>query len=448
MRRAAWLALVFCAAPLAARANPLTIYGFNPRAVSMAGAHVAEADDASATYYNPALLTRRSRVTFGFGLQYVRPHLSVEEVHHHFSEDEMPVFPDDFAQWTLGVVFPLGGKVKNRVVLGVALTMPHGYIVRIHTVDPAHPSFYLYQSSAQKLVILPAIAVRIGRYASVGVGLQVLARFGGDTTVAVDLFSRRVRQREMLISLQTTEALVLGASVGPFHGVSAGLVFRQAIGLEYVVPANIVMEDIGSLDLRLQGMALWSPHEFGMGAAWEIPSTHTVVSADLTYALWNQAPSPEVTVVMDTGGPVLDGLGLAAALDLCSDRLLRSESGEVACVPYSPGFVDNLTPRIGIEHPLSKNLVVRAGYAYRPTPIPNQVGRTNYLDASTHLLSAGLGVTFDDPLDVFERPVTLDFAGQAMLLAPREVDKGSDGVVDYRFGGSLFEVAVAIRYEF
>ncbi len=433
---------------LPAAANPLTIYGFNPRAVGMAGAQIAEADDASAAFYNPALLTRRTRVTLGFGLQYIRPQLKITELNHHFGENEAPVYPEDFAQWTLGVVFPLGGKVKNRIALGIGLSLPHGYIVRIHTVDSPKPSFYLYQSSAQKLVILPAIAVRLTEWASVGVGLQVLARFGGDTTVAVDLFSRQVNQREMMISLRTTEALLAGVTLGPFQGFTAGFVFRQEIGLEYEVPANIVMEDVGNLDLRLTGTALWSPYEFGTGLSWKMPSTGTVITADLTYALWHRAPSPEVTVTVDTGGPILDGLGLASALDLCSDRLLEASNGETACVPISPGFVDNLTPRVGVEHPLTDSVVVRGGYAYRPTPVPNQVARTNYLDASTHILAAGLGVTFADPLDIWDQPITVDFAGQAMLLAPRNVDKGSDGVVEYRFGGTLFQLAVAVRYQF
>ncbi|MDF1564967.1 MAG: outer membrane protein transport protein [Deltaproteobacteria bacterium] len=445
-----WLLLLLAASvAMPAAAGPLSIYGFNPRAVAMGGAQISEADDASAAFYNPALLTSRTRVTFGFGLQYVRPSLKVDELNYHFDDDEAPVFPQDFAQYTLGILFPLGGKVKNRISLGVALTLPHGYIVRIHTVDSPKPSFYLYQASAQKLVIIPAVAVRLGDFASVGVGLQVLARFGGDTTVAVDLFSRQVQQREMVISLRTTEALVAGITVGPFAGFTAGLVFRQEIGLEYEVPANIVMEDIGNLDLRLQGTALWSPHELGIGLSWEVPSTKTRISADLTYGVWQRAPSPEVTVVMDTGGPILDGLGLGSVLDLCSDRLLESTTGgATACVPISPGFVDNLTPRLGVEHPLSENLWLRGGYAYRPTPVPNQVHRTNYLDASTHVLSAGLGITFDDPLAVFQRPVTVDLAGQVMLLSTREVDKGSDGVIDYTFGGTLYQLGLAVRYEF
>ncbi len=37
-------------------------------------------------------------------------------------------------------------------------------------------------------------------------------------------------------------------------------------------------------------------------------------------------------------------------------------------------------------------LALRAGYAFEPTPIPEQVGDTNYLGADTHTVSLGGGL--------------------------------------------------------
>ena len=451
MRRARrWLLPLALAAllPGVARASPLTTYGFNPRALSMGGAQTAAADDATATFYNPALLTRQTRVTFGFGIEYVRPEVYVKPVNTGFSKQNQPKLPSDFTQYTLGLLFPLGGKVKNRIALGVGISLPGGYIVRAQSVDPAQPYFYVLSTSAQKIEILPAFAVKITDWLSAGAGLQVLADLGGTTDVQLDLFTHQVKRRDMQIDLTTREALTAGLSIGPFKGLRVGLSFRQELGLDYVVPANIDLTDVGYLDLTLTGTAVWSPHEVSLGAAWDIPGANTTVAFDMTYAFWSRAPSPQVMVRLDTGGPLLDGFGLGQAFDMCSEQQKTDPQGRPVCTPIPPGFVDALSPHLGVEHRLNQHVVIRGGYWYRPTPIPNQVGRTNYLDASTHHVALGAGFTFKDPLDVFERPVTFDLAAQASFLNPRNVDKGSDGTVDYRFGGQVYEVSAAVRYQF
>jgi long-chain fatty acid transport protein len=433
----------------AAHASPLSIYGYNPRGVAMGEAQVAAADDASAAFYNPALLTRRDRITFGFGAHLVYPHLDVTPVEWTFDEENAPVLPEEFAQWTLGVMFPLGGRFDHRVSLGIALSLPHGYIVRVQSIDTAQPQFPIYQSSARKIIVLPAIGYRPVDWLAIGGGLQVLASFGGSADVSVDLFTRRVRRRSMLIDLVTKEALVAGVAAGPFHGLTVGFTYRQELGLDFTLPATVDIEDVGTLDLQLVGTTLWSPHELTFGAAWALPDGKTTLAFDMTYGIWSRAPSPQVMVVLDTRGELLEGLGLGGAFDLCSDReVVDPETGERQCVPIPPGYTDNLSPKVGAEYRLFDFLALRAGWRYWPTPVPNQVGRTNYLDASAHHLSTGVGVSFRDPLEVFEQPITLDVSFHAALLRERAVDKGNDGRIAYTFGGALYQAAGALRYQF
>lgn len=448
MIRRALVLLLVVIVPGAAAASPLSVYGFDPRAIAMGGAQTAAADDATATFYNPALLTRQTRVTFGFGINYVKPQLFVKPQAMSFSKEDKPLLMTDFTQWSLGILFPLGGKVKNRIALGIGISLPGGYLVRVHSVDAAQPYFYLFESSAQKMVLLPAFAVKITDWLSAGAGLQILANLGGTTDVRLDLFTQRVLRRQMQIQLTTTEALTAGLAFGPFKGLTVGLSFRQEMGLDYQVPANIELKDVGTLDLQLHGTAVWSPHEISLGASWAIPHAHTTVSFDMNYSMWSLAPSPQVMVELNASGALISGFGLDRALSLCSDRIQTDSQGRTVCEPVSPGFVDALSPRIGIEHSLNENVTIRAGYWYRPTPVPNQVGRTNYLDSSTHNVSIGAGFTFKDPLDIFSRPVTFDIAFDTAFLQPRSVDKGSDGTVDYTFGGNMFQVAAALRYQF
>ncbi|RMG10944.1 MAG: hypothetical protein D6729_18690 [Deltaproteobacteria bacterium] len=435
--------------PGPAKGSPLSILGSGARGIGMGEAQVAAADDYTATFYNPALLTRRLRVTFGAGFQLVKPNMSIVEEAPFFDDGNQPVFPSDFVQWNLGVIFPLGGKVKNRVVLGLGASLPNGFLVRVKAIDSKSPSFVLYEFSVRKITLAPCFAFLVTDWLSVGAGLQVLADFGGTgARVDVDLFARKVDHREVLVDLVPRQSLVAGLTLGPFAGLTAGISFRQELGLDFSLPAYIVLEDVGVLDLKLRGTTLWTPNEVTAGAAWTPEGTGLTLAFDLTWAQWSRAPSPELLVELDSGGPVLDGLGLGEALDLCSDRVVESQDGKTVCRPRPPGFVDVLMPKLGVEYRVNDTVTLRGGTWLRPTPVPDQVGKTNFLDATTLHLSLGASFTFSDPLEIFSEPVTFDAATQAAFLKERTVDKGSDGRPEYRFGGTLFQLAASLRYQF
>ena len=71
------LAAVLLAAARA-DANPIDLFGFGPRGQAMAGAQVADAEDTSASYYNPALLARSSDIRIDVGYQLAVPRLTID----------------------------------------------------------------------------------------------------------------------------------------------------------------------------------------------------------------------------------------------------------------------------------------------------------------------------------------------------------------------------------
>ena len=430
----------------AASASPLSIYGFNPRAMAMWDAQTAAADDATATFYNPALLSQVESTVVSFGYQLVLPALDVSAVSGAWREGFEPVLPQPFQSATIGVVFPLGGKIERRLTLGIGISLPVGYLVRVRSVDAARPSFFLHESSVRKMVLVPALSWRVSDTFSVGAGLQLLANYGGPVSVSSDVFASQITNREMTIELSTRTALVAGVAWSPLEGLNLGVSYREEIGLDYALPATILLEDLATLQLTLFGTTLWTPHELSAGAAYHVGAT--TFTADLVYGMWSRAPSPQLTVNLDSDGPLLDAFGLGTALDICSDVATFEADGTVTCRPQPPGFVDVLSPKLGVEHRLSEAFVVRAGYGYRPTPIPDQRGDTNYLDNSTHTLGLGLGYTFRDPLEVFEQPVTFDLAAQVGLLSARLADKTRATSADYRYGGLLYQVGGVFRYQF
>ena len=77
---------------------------------------------------------------------------------------------------------------------------------------------------------------------------------------------------------------------------------------------------------------------------------------------------------------------------------------------------------LGIEgyHHLGEDLVLRprVGFAYQPTPIPDQTGFHNHLDSDRLIVSGGIGFHW--------HRLRLDLAGQLHDLAARTHTKAAD----------------------
>lgn len=59
--------------------------------------------------------------------------------------------------------------------------------------------------------------------------------------------------------------------------------------------------------------------------------------------------------------------------------------------PATP-FRDIISLHLGSEYTINDALLVRGGYVYKPTPVPEQKGRTNYADTDVHTISLGCGL--------------------------------------------------------
>jgi long-chain fatty acid transport protein len=88
-----------------------------------------------------------------------------------------------------------------------------------------------------------------------------------------------------------------------------------------------------------------------------------------------------------------------------------------------PNLHDVLEPHAAVSYELSltrsAKATLRAGYAYLPSPIPEQVGEPNLLDAARHRLGLGYGVALAAPLPELE----LDVAARLERLAERTHNK-------------------------
>lgn len=424
--------LLLAALAGAARANPFELFGYTPRAVGMGGSMTALGDDLAGAFYNPAGMLGHTKSEFGMGFADTIQNLHVNRTTSSTIGNADPGGSDP--RFELGLIFPLGGQIlKDRVALGVAFGHPVGSLVKVQTVDQAHPQFYMYQSKPQRFALSMGIGIKIINGLSIGGGAQVLAQQIGKVNFQLDVASRRFVARDITVDLNTVPTPVAGILIEPNDSIKIGFSWRKESELYYEQPTNLDLGDLGALNLNVHGIAQYWPHVFSLGVAVK-PTSRLLVSVQADYLLWHKAPRDQVFVSVSAGGGVIGGLGLS--------DLLGFQAADAA-----PNFSDVLVPHLGVEYGVNDVLTLRIGGGVRPAVTPDQSGTTNYLDNFTETISGGLSVRFNDPLKVFTDPVTFDIGASVMIANERTNQKQSaDPTGGASYGGQLFTLAAMLRY--
>jgi long-chain fatty acid transport protein len=131
-----------------------------------------------------------------------------------------------------------------------------------------------------------------------------------------------------------------------------------------------------------------------------------------------------------------------------------------------PDFEDRLVPRLGAEYVLGfgarrkvsgsdvelplVQIPVRAGYAYERSPVPDQTGRTNFVDADRHTVSLGAGLTLNAPGKILAGTLRLDAHAALSILPERVITKAnpSDFIGDFRADGTMINVGATLGASF
>jgi long-subunit fatty acid transport protein len=421
----------------AARADNFNLFGYGPRAAAMGGAMTAEASDYTSVFYNPALMVERKDVNFGLSFQWYRMTADVRPKDQARELDCSACTAPDSAGFSLGLVFPLGGKVKNRLALGLGLYLPSQVMLRVNAPDPRTPYWYRYHANPERIVIHTGLGIKLVDWLKLGVGIQALADLlGNGANVRVDLFSKEVQARELNSFLGTRVAPVVGLHLSPLKWLRFGVTYKGEMKLVYEIPAKVELATVGTLAFAVTGVAHFTPHTINAGVAVDLTDELTL-SAEGEWQQWSAAPSPYANLNVDLSGAVLEGLGLGSALDLTSPV-------------QRPGFSDTLSGRLGLEYRIGSRFQARLGGFFRPTPVPRQsVAGTNLLDGTAIGVSGGFGFNFDDPLEIMQHPIQIDVAAQGHFLLSREVMKESTDVVpSYTAAARIGGVTASVRYDF
>lgn len=335
-------------------------------------------------YYNPAALAFGEQLAFTLGYQ--RAALSLEVNGEPWSALDAPGLDIGF-----GIPIPFGGVLEDRIALGLAFVVPQTSILIADTRRPGELTYVLLENRAQTVSIQAALGVRITDWLAVGWGVLALAELQGAIEVAPNATGRLGSQARD--ELFTHYSQVVSLSTRPHERVDAALVWRQESRADYELPIEVDLGDQFPLPvptLEIEGTAQFDPQQ--VTAAVSVDAhTHLRVHASLTWKDWSRFPTPIRYTAVPDGYPAQP----------------------------PPDFHDTWVPRIGIEAPFSVHeqvdLVARGGFAWEPSPVPEQTGLHNYLDSRRAIPSLGAGASW--------RWLTVDVGTQLQLLQARSHTK-------------------------
>lgn len=224
--------------------------------------------------------------------------------------------------------------------------------------------------------------------------------------------------------------------------------------------ANTNLESDVSTKLRPIAGARWSPLDgLAFGAVWRAESYFRVDGAS-EVTLWNQhEPGTDKTILKRTvlAFPIVFGyepMQVALAAGVSRGPVTAQVVGtfhrwssyldhhgstpqDAAAMPPSPyarpaidtsryAFNDTLSVQGGLTWRYARGLEASLGGAWYPTPVPAQIGRTNYADNTIVGVTAG----HRHELRVFDRRFVLSIAAQVWVMLERTTNKDPSQMVD------------------
>ena len=364
------------------QASPLDLFGFGGRSPAMAGTGGATTTGYDAVYLNPAGLadTTGKHITVGTmgGEMFLY-------------RDDARTDTDAISGLIIGgaLALPLGGRLRDRVGVGLGFHVPFTAINRARQPLPGVPVHALLENRTHVVAAQGAVGVELTERWRVGLGVLALAELSGTIDVTADGVGRFATVSEQ--QLVTRLAPILGVRyLAPERRLKVGLTIRGVSRSDYDI---LVTNDLGSAlpltipTVRIAGVSQYDPFTVAVEGAWAW-RPDLELSAQLAYQRWSAYPAP-------TANPI-----------------------EIRPPNPSPGFHDIAVPRLAAEWRVQRGvtrLAARLGYAFLWSPAPEMDGQQSLLDNHRNVITAGFGIAWPET----QLPFAIDGWVQAHHLVPR-----------------------------
>lgn len=433
------------AAPAAAQ--PMDTYGMSSRSVAMGGAVTADVEDVSANYYNPAGLVRGD---------YMRAGIGWFGAFHQLEVDGLNSGVDPVHGLVFGLAIPGRFDRNFRFAFGLGVHLNDDRLSRTRSLPQSRPRWEFYDNRPHRTYLAAHIAIELFEIVRIGGGISFLSLANNTLSVRgdLDIVAPDVGSRlehTIRADLTTIRYPQVGIQVQPLPELSFGLVYRGSFALQNtltaLVDATILSGGVadpfpGFFELFTQSVNAYVPQQVSLGGSWS-PTPELTLNLEVTWVNWSAyvGPAGASRVVLD--------LMLPPEL---RDRIFVPEIPETT--PIAANFSDRFVPRLGVEGLAFRNpqldVLVRGGFFYEETPVPQQVGITNLVDTDRFAWSLGAGLRLTDLRPLIDGFLGFDIHFQYAYLPYRGMQKTSlvDPVGDFVAGGHIFSAGAMMEVGF
>ena len=423
-RLTAWFAVIL-ASPYSIYAGGFRINDQSASATGQAAAFTAQADDASAIYYNPAGMTQLRGVQFSAGTNLVGGHTSFTSPTGVTARGDLGnsvAYPPPSNFYITANLKDLGFSALGNTSLGLGIVSPFGTLSRWPASGPFATA--VTSSALQLLDIKPTVAYKINDQLSLGVGADIytFTSFWGEGHAQTNFISSGGPGLPPF----STPLEINGRDTAPGFNLSFLYTpFRNEDGKPL---ANVGFIYRSQATLHLDGLFLVN------GAPVSNASTTFVLPQIFTggIALW---PLRDATREWK----------LELDVDYTGWKSFRNTDVHLSTGPtlaFPQNWRSTTTLMLGTEYKWLKpkilptwEIALRGGYWYTQTPIPDSSFTPALPDADGHAISLGLGflckgtgrflglIECGNPSGGLPWPkaIGLDVAYQALLYETRTV---------------------------
>ncbi len=350
---------------------PVTAFAGGPihgaKAAGMGTAFVGLADDPSAILFNPAGLAQIKGTQVYGGVTALRPSTTYT---NDFGVSETTKSQTFFPPHLYFCTDSLG----NDVVLGVGLYSPFGIGGRKWD-ETGLTRYQSVESSIATVTLNPTVAWRASDVVSLAAGVDYLR--------ATMRMKRMMDQSSFGAGDASSEIEADGDGWGYNFGalfqagaeLRIGAAYRSAVRVNY--RGDMTIEGIAPAIQPVFGGPSYKtavatgnrfPEIWSLGASYRVSPALIVVS-DVELVRWSSFNHMDLDIEQEAPPLLVDS---TAALD----------------------WKDSWQFKIGAEYTVSEAVVLRAGYAFINTPVPDQTLEPGNPDADQHNISIGLGYKY------------------------------------------------------
>ena len=258
-------------------------------------AFIAQADDASALYYNPAGLTQLRGVQVQFGANFITGKFEYtsptgQQVDGNLRQPVAMPPPSQF--YLTANLKDLGFTALGPLTVGIGLNSPFG--LGSKWPDDAPFSNVVTEATVPLLDIKPTLAYKIHEMVSLGAGMDIytFAKFIGEGQAELKTQSTEINGTDTAVGFNVSALLTPWRNSAEEPLVNFGLVYRHQATLhlkgDFLVNGKKVDDAVTTLPLPWilsAGLAVWPIRD--AARAWK-------VEVDVDYVGWSQYQSLDI----------------------------------------------------------------------------------------------------------------------------------------------------------